>query len=274
MKIHTLFILIFSVFACTSPKKDQQALITPTPITKAENGINLDGKLFTALYQQQAAEYKALCFQAYNLARYKVDDARLKRFGQPKAIITDIDETIFDNSPYSVHQALQGKDYVVETWHDWTNQSNCDTLAGSLSFFKYAADKKIEIFYITNRDSTETNSTLKNMIKFGFPFADKEHLLTKQTSSSKEDRRKKVDIDHDIILFIGDNLADFSDLFDKKTTEERLQNTISHAADFGDKYIILPNPNYGDWENALYKYNFVLTTAQKDTLIKAALKNY
>ena len=73
---------------------------------------------------------------------------------------------------------------------------------------------------------------------------------------------------------MGDNLGDFSSLFDKKSSEERLQNASVAAAEFGKKFIVLPNPVYGDWENSLYKYNYNLTPAQKDSVIKSVLKSY
>src|ERR1700743_3053913 len=54
------------------------------------------------LYQQRAAEYAALCLQAYNLARRKVDEAIahpvLSKDNLPLAVITDLDETALDNS--------------------------------------------------------------------------------------------------------------------------------------------------------------------------------
>ena len=70
---------------------------------------------------------------------------------------------------------------------------------------------------------------------------------------------------------MGDNLGDFSFLFDKKNTEERMQNVNSIAAEFGNRFIVLPNPTYGDWESSLYNYNYSLTQAQKDSVIKASL---
>lgn len=243
------------------------------PIFFSDN-IVVTGKLFTSLYQQHAAEYKALCYQAYNIARLRVDESLQKVHSKQRAIIIDIDETIFDNSPYAVYRALQGEEYDITSWHDWTNRSQCDTLAGALSFLKYAASKKIEVFYITNRDAKEISGTLKNLQYYKFPNADNEHLLVKETTSSKESRRQKVSSSFNIILLLGDNLADFNSLFDNKSTEERARVTQQISAAFGKNYILLPNPNYGDWENALYKYNYKLSLAQKDSIIKSKLKNY
>jgi len=233
-----------------------------------------DGKLFTALFQQRAAEYKALCFQAYNIAHLRLDQALQQSGSKPMAVITDIDETVLDNSPYAVHQGLQGKDYEAAGWMGWTSKAEADTLAGARTFFTYAASKHVEVFYITNRDEKERAATLQNLQKYGFPYADDAHLILKQTTSSKESRRQQVAATHNIVLLLGDNLADFSALFDKKTEEERLHNVQQNADLFGSKFIVLPNANYGDWEGALYHYNYQLTPAQKDSIIRASLKKY
>lgn len=244
-----------------------------TNTTNSNAGISLHGKIFTALYQQQAAEYRALCLQAYNIARLRLDTYQPVST-KPKAIITDIDETILDNSPYAVHQGLQDKEYEPATWYEWTDRSAADTVPGGASFLKYAASKGVEIFYITNREERERATTLKNLQQFNFPNADDAHFLPKQNTSSKEVRRQAVASTHEIVMLLGDNLADFSNLFDKKTINERLQNTNASANDFGNRFIVIPNPNYGDWEGALYKYNYKLTQSQKDSVIKSAVKNY
>jgi 5'-nucleotidase (lipoprotein e(P4) family) len=190
------------------------------------------------------------------------------------AIVTDIDETFLDNSPASVHQALLGKDYEDAAWHEWTAQAMADTLSGALAFFNYAASKNIEVFYITNRDEKDKAGTMANLQRFGFPFADNDHLIVRGTTSSKEDRRKQVAATREIILLLGDNLADFSILFDKKSEAERDQAVQQMAAEFGKRFILLPNFNYGGWEDAIYKNRRDWTPAQKDSLLKSGLKSY
>ena len=258
-------VLLFS--ACAAPKK---ATVPPQP-----GQLLIDGKIWSSVFQQKAAEYKALCLQAFNIARLRIDES-LQQGGQgkPKAIVTDIDETFLDNSPYAVHQALQGKDYEAASWYEWTSKGIADTLPGALAFFNYAASKNIEIFYITNRDQQDKAGTLQNLQRFRFPFADERHLVVKQTTSGKEDRRRQVAATHDIILLLGDNLSDFSALFDKKTEAERDQNVYRLAGEFGKKFIVLPNTNYGGWEDAIYQNARHWTPAQKDSLLKANLKGY
>ena len=73
----------------------------------------LGGKLFSSAWMQRSAEYKALCQQAYNIAteRLRAATSAPRNKGKKWAIVTDIDETIVDNSANSVHQALEVKDY-------------------------------------------------------------------------------------------------------------------------------------------------------------------
>jgi len=252
--------------SCTSTK-----IIEKTLPNQASVVVN--GKLFTAVYQQKSAEYKALCLQAYNLAALRLNQYSYNN-EKPKAIITDIDETVLDNSAYAVHQGLIGKEYDPQSWYEWSIKSIADSVPGAPSFFKYAASKGVEIFYITNREERERETTLKNLKYFGFPNVDDAHLITKNGTSSKEIRRQQISQNHEIVMLIGDNLADFSSLFDKKSMIDRDINTNLSQREFGTKFIVIPNPNYGDWEGALFNYNYKLTTSQKDSIFKSVLKSY
>jgi 5'-nucleotidase (lipoprotein e(P4) family) len=262
MKRYSVIFFVFIV-ACTTSR--QSATSVPA------SSIIADGKLFTSIFQQKASEYKALCFQAYNIARLRVDQAAPGT--KPRAIITDIDETVLDNSPYAVRQGLLGKDYEPATWYEWTSRTMADTVPGAPSFLQYAASKGITIFYVTNRDEREKAATLLNLAKYHLPNTDNDHLLMRQNVSSKEERRQTIMARYEVLLLVGDNLADFNNLFDKKPQQERDNNTLQSAALFGDRFIILPNPNYGDWEPAFYKKGG-LSIQQKDSVIRTELKSY
>ena len=232
-----------------------------------------DGKVWALLWQQQSAEYKALCFQAYNAARKKVDETDRQRPAKPFAIVTDIDETLLDNSPYDAKRAVNDSDFTNKSWKQWTAKGSADTVPGAPSFFKYAAAKGIEIFYITNRDEDERAGTLKNLQLYGLPNADDAHLLLRSGSSSKEGRRKQVLENYTIVLLCGDNLPDFDMLYDgKPTAQDRGAITEKLKQEFGSKYIVIPNPAYGDWEGALFHFNYKLSHMQKDSIIRSQLK--
>ncbi|MEO5890819.1 MAG: 5'-nucleotidase, lipoprotein e(P4) family [Ferruginibacter sp.] len=234
----------------------------------------IQGPLWGAMWQQKAAEYKALCYQAYNIARVRLDASLQQQLTKPLAIVTDIDETVLDNSPYAVHEASRDSGYSDKTWMEWTARIECDTIPGALSFLTYAASKGVRIFYITNRLEAERANTLKDLQRWKFPDADDAHLFLKQASSGKEPRRSVVAQNQEIIMLLGDNLSDFSSLFDKLPFEKRDMAVTNNAAAFGNKFIVLPNATYGDWEGALYNFDHNLSASKKDSIIKAQLRTY
>src|SRR6202012_6287868 len=149
------------------------------------------GKVWASLYQQRAAEYKALCFQAYNIAKERMDAAIKKHGKNPFAVVTDIDETLLDNSPYDAARAIKNLDYSNSTWKRWTAKSIADTVPGAPSFFKYAASKGVTVFYITNRSAAERAGTIRNLVRYNLP--DTANLvLETDKNSSKEARRDVV----------------------------------------------------------------------------------
>lgn len=122
-------------FAACSSHVSKSDIKTDTPCSTV-----VQGKLFTSIFQQKAAEYRALCYQAYNIATFRIDTYR-PLTNKPLAVVTDLDETTFDNSPYQIREGLKGKDFEPSTWAEWTALGVADTLAGSVSFFKFAASK-------------------------------------------------------------------------------------------------------------------------------------
>ena len=261
------FVLLLFSGSCTAPR------VASTNVTKPDNLV-INGKIFAIAFQQKSAEYRALCYQAFNIARIKLAEFNRERSSKPRAIMTDIDETILNNSPYEVHQLLQGKDYDPDSWREWTAMGKADTVPGALHFFQFAFASGVEIFYVSNRGEDEREGTLKNLQYFNFPNADNEHLLLKQETSSKEKRKNTISETHNIVILMGDNLNDFSNLFERKSSDEREKVANDFSAEFGNRFIVLPNPVYGDWESSLYHYDYSLTPAQKDSIIKSAVKGY
>ncbi len=266
MKKFSVFLLLFFA-SCVAPR------VSITNVNPVGSTV-IDGKVFASAYQQKSAEYKALCYQAFNIAHLRIEQFNRENSPKPKAIMTDVDETILNNSPYEVHQLLQGKDYDNASWNEWASMGEADTIPGALHFLQYASASGIEIFYVTNRAEGEREGTLKNLKKFNFPNADNEHLLLEQNSSSKEERKNSIAATHTIVMLLGDNMNDFSSLFEKKTSGERDKVAADFSAEFGNRFIVLPNPVYGDWESSLYHYNYSLSAAQKDSVLRASLKGY
>lgn len=235
-----------------------------------------DHAIQAVLWQQNASEYKALTYQAYNLAQLRLDQILANNDSQkPIAIVTDIDETLLDNSPYSGKQIELDENYTSERWAEWVAQKKANAIPGALAFFNYAKSKNVAVFYISNRSAEQTKETIENLKLKGFPFADETHVLLKTNSSEKGTRRSIVNQTHEIVLLLGDNLSDFSSIFENSTTTKRNKNTDSLKTFFGKKYIVLPNPMYGDWETkGVLEGNYNWTNSQKDSIRRKKITSY
>lgn len=209
------------------------------------------------VWMQNAGEYKALTLQAYQLAQVRLQQIIDKeQSDKPRAIVLDIDETVLDNSPYQAYQIENRKSYNQEEWAKWTSRAEAEPLAGALDFLNFTKNKGVEIFYVSNRLESERPQTLQNLKSKGFPFADNEHLVLKTDVSSKETRRQAILQKYNIVLFFGDNLSDFSDMYYYNTEGKTAsQKVLEHPEVFGTKFIVLPNAMYGDWETSMYKKN-------------------
>lgn len=230
-----------------------------------------DLKLLPVLWQQQSAEYRALCYQAFNLATLRLE--KIKTGGKVKnsAIITDIDETILDNSYYEAQRIKDQTEFDMQTWRQWTSKATATLVPGAGEFLQLAKQKGITIFYVSNRDTSEVKSTILNLKKFQLPDAGANHLIFYSNKSSKEERRQTISKKYNVIMLVGDNLNDFTQLFEKKSSDDRKTETDNVKKEWGNKFIVLPNATYGEWENALYDYERKLTPQQRDKKLKDRL---
>jgi len=240
---------------------------------KAEKSIPIrEHSVQALLWQQNAAEYKALCHQAFNLAKIYLDKARINYNKNPTTIITDIDETVLDNSPYNARMIRDDVNYTRATWNAWGKEETAKAVPGALAFFKYANSKGVKIFYLSNRRQEQKEETMQNLIKMGFPAVDSEHVLLRTDTGKKQARRNTILKNHHVVMLLGDNLSDFSELFDDKSTKERNNLVEKMKDDFGTKFIVLPNPMYGDWETkGIYEGSYKWTEKQKDSIRKSKL---
>ncbi|MBU0486705.1 MAG: 5'-nucleotidase, lipoprotein e(P4) family [Bacteroidetes bacterium] len=256
--IHSLAVVtLLSMFSCNTKEDGNVVMQVQTPPSEF--------LVQSVLWYQHAAEMEALYFQAYNIARLRLDQQlAASKSDKKKAVVVDIDETILDNSPFEGWCILNDSTYSKENWNTWVNKKSADTLPGALGFLRYANSKGVEVFYISNRLTVEVSPTLKNLEKFGFPNADEAHAMFKTDNSSKEIRRNLVLEDYDILLLCGDNLGDFSAAFDHRTAETIGDSVKKFSNEFGNRFIVLPNPMYGDWEKLIYGKN-ANTPATRDS---------
>jgi 5'-nucleotidase (lipoprotein e(P4) family) len=257
-------ILIFVLNIGNVFSQDQNVAVISENYSQKKS--NLIIKEYPVLWQQTAAEYRALCYQAFNIAELRLDELVKTKSDLPMAIVTDLDETILDNSYYDAQVIRDGKEYSKIEWKKWTDKSAAVSVPGASKFLQDAAKKGFVVFYISNRDTGEVQSTLINLKKLQLPFADEAHMLFMSNTGSKESRRQIVMATYNIVMLLGDNLNDFAQCFEKKPIPERKVEVDKVKEEWGKKFIVLPNSAYGEWENAIYDYNNNLTPAQKDSV--------
>jgi len=226
------------------------------------------------LWYQTSAEMRAISYQAFNMARLIFDiDLEKETSGKKRAVVVDVDETVLDNSPYET--GVIGQDHGYPTgWGEWINDAKAEALPGAVEFLNYVVEKGADVFYVSNRKVRFKEATMKNLKALGFPQVMDMHVLLREDTSDKEPRRQKVRENNRIVLLMGDNLNDFHSIFRKKGVDERLAAVDGLKEEFGKKFIVLPNPMYGEWEGAVYNYNWKMSPEEKSEARKSSLTTW
>lgn len=199
-------------------------------------------------FQHRSAEVQALQLQAYNVAT-----ARLKAIladkpnAQNLAIVTDLDETVIDNTQVFVDDLKRCESYTNwKSWDTWEKSGKPELIPGSLAFLNFADANGVKIYYISDRSQKYRPYTTQMLKNLGLPQIRDEQILLYGTS--KEQRRQQVAKDHEIVLLIGDTLHDFSKAFSQdQSKQERLKAVLDNQDKFGEAFIVLPNVSYGPW---------------------------
>ena len=244
---------------------------TNSSAQKAAPAVDLSYQISGVLYMQKAGEYRALCYQAFNIARLRLDadfqKKNLKHLPKaerkmPRAIMVDIDETVLDNSPAQAYGIKHSKGFNLPDWYAWGDMRKAKAIPGAVDFLNYAHSRGVKIFYVSNRDEVQKAATMDNLKKVGFEDITDANVMLRQKESSKVARRDIIRKTYRIVMQVGDNLDDFSGTFEKKSVEDRFAEVDKAREHFGKDYIALPNAMYGTWESAIYGYGR-LTDEQK-----------
>jgi 5'-nucleotidase (lipoprotein e(P4) family) len=240
----------------------------------------LDYQTSGTLYMQKAAEYRALAYQAYNLARWQLDadldKKNVKKLPKadrkrPRAVMIDIDETVLDNSPAQAKGILTATPFNSKDWYAWGEMRKAKAIPGVVEFLNYATSKGVKVFFASNRDQVQEQATVDNLKNIGLTDVSVDNVLLREKESSKDARKAAIEKNYRIVLLIGDNLDDFSSTFEKRTIAERFAEADKFRETWGKRFIVLPDAMYGTWENAIYGYER-LTNEQKAERRAAALE--
>ena len=258
------------------------APLAQTPAEAAFTQEDLNDELMMAVgWMQNSAEYRELCYQAYNVALFQVQQAvaQHKQGAKPLAIVLDADETVLDNSAFEAGLIDTDSAYSTKSWNEWCAAGEALAMPGATDFLQAVDKLGVQIFYVTNRSmDTQYEGSARNMKELGFPQVDKEHMVFKTTTSNKQPRYDAIEAKYNVVVYLGDNAGDLPlGTYHKKQTQ---RNAIvdAHKDKFGFKYIALPNPSYGDWEPAQYENDdgnyWALSPKEKRDARKQALRSW
>ena len=147
--------------------------------------------MYAVAWKQTAAEYQALYYQGFNMARLRVEQALMNHSAndKPLAIISDLDETLLLAHDYWGYLINEDKDFFDDaSWDEWVAEQRMMPSPGALDFLRFCAENRVEVFYVTNRDQGESTFklALQSLQQLEFPYADEAHLSVLRDTSNKE----------------------------------------------------------------------------------------
>ncbi len=248
-----------------------------------------DDRLNSVAWMQTSVEYRAASLGAFRLAARMLEIAVKDRkwsaaleqtepFGKlPPAVILDADETVLDNSPFQARMIRSGVEFQPPMWDQWVRENKADAVPGAVEFCRLAAGRGVSVFFITNREHTQEEATRRNLERLGFPLAASpvDAVLTRgekpDWTTDKGSRRRAVAERYRILLVVGDDLGDFLSGV-RVSPEARAALARAHQDRWGSRWIMIPNPAYGSWEDALFGHDRSLSPEEKGRRKLAALR--
>lgn len=260
-------ITAISMTGCSNlySKSEDKVTLTYDELVAREN-------MMATNWYQTSGEARALYLQGYNVATQRLKEYLKTPHTKPYSIVLDLDETVLDNSPYQAENIILGRGYDSKSWDEWVNMKKAKAVPGAKEFLQFADKNGVKIYYISDRTESQLEATIENLRAEGIPVQTNDSVLlkNKDDKSGKVNRREYVKNHTQLIMLFGDNLSDF-DLFSSKSIDERNAKVEELSKEFGDRFIIFPNPLYGAFETAIYGGKFPQAKEKleiKETILK------
>lgn len=262
-------ITAISMTGCSNlySKSEDKVTLTYDELVAREN-------MMATNWYQTSGEARALYLQGYNIATQRLKEYLKTPHTKPYSIVLDLDETVLDNSPYQAENIILGRGYDSKSWDEWVNMKKAKAVPGAKEFLQFADKNGVKIYYISDRTESQLEATIQNLRAEGIPVQANDSVLlkNKDDKSGKVNRREYVKNHTQLIMLFGDNLSDF-DLFSSKSIDERNAKVEELSKEFGDRFIIFPNPLYGAFETAIYGGKFP-QAKEKLEIKESILKGY
>ncbi len=172
---------------------------------------------------------------------------------KPLAVVFDADETLIYNLGFEARVA-GGETFDAARWSRWerTGQNAIVAVPGAGHAMEELRKLGVTPIINTNRSAANAEGTIATLkaVKLGdFKHGDTLFLLGDGgTGTGKDARRATIAARYCVIAMAGDQLGDFSDVFNSglSVPERRAISVHSSAAGlWGKGWFLLPNPAYG-----------------------------
>jgi predicted secreted acid phosphatase len=173
---------------------------------------------------------------------------------RPLAVVLDIDETVLLNLGYEGDAARRGGGYDQERWSRWerTGAEKVAAVPGAAEALAAARREGFTVIFNSNRSAASAAQTAAALEHAGLgPAAlfDTLWLRGEGEPSGKDSRRQRIAQRYCIVAMAGDQLGDFSDLFNAPGAAVLARrNSVTGtllAPLWGAGWFMLPNPVYG-----------------------------
>ena len=193
---------------------------------------------------------------------------------KPLAVVLDADETAILNYGFEGDQVLHGGVYDPQRWDAWekTGQGKVKPVPGALDAFEVARQAGIAVVINSNRLAANADATAETLAQAGLgTFTHLDTLWLQGDAgggSGKDARRWAISAKYCVVAMVGDQLGDFTDLFNAPGSSLDQRRAAIGSRDFeimwGEGWFILPNPVYGSALKGDYGAVFPVETRWSD----------
>jgi 5'-nucleotidase (lipoprotein e(P4) family) len=185
-----------------------------------------------------------------------LEDPRMIPCGdKPLAVVLDVDETALQNLGYQYDEAVTGRRYDQERWNRWERTGADAVLAmpGAVAALNTIRAEGVTVIFNSNRQAAAAAQTEAAIDGANLgPAAHGETLYLQgdiAPGSAKDPRRAAISSRYCVIALAGDQLGDFSDLFNARALSvpdrRRYATSPPFSALWGRGWFMLSNPVYG-----------------------------
>lgn len=176
--------------------------------------------------------------------------------GRPLAVVLDVDETVIQNLGIEYDDATHpGRPFDEHRWRRWeqTGTTAVAPIPGAVTALRAIRDAGVTVIFNTNRTAANAAHTQAMIEGAGLGPADHGETLYLQgdvaPGSGKDPRRAAIAQRYCVVALAGDQLGDFSDLFNDRSLpvpdRRRAAASTPFASLWGNGWFMLSNPVYG-----------------------------